>query len=180
MVFTVEPGVYLAGRYGIRIEDDVIGLTSEGCDVITRVGPERVRMVEPMKNKDVADLLEKLSLLSEASGEDRFKAIAYRRAATSVKNLTEDIDGIRQRGELTKIQYVGEGIAKKSTRILRTGKLEFLDRLEKKVPEGTVELMEVSGIGPRTAYKLSKEYGVKSIAQLEGRPRRGQAQRRPR
>ncbi|MDA4114645.1 MAG: DNA polymerase/3'-5' exonuclease PolX [Thaumarchaeota archaeon] len=119
-----------------------------------------------MKNKDVAELLEKLSLLSEASGEDRFKAIAYRRPANSIKNLSEDIDEIRKRGELTQIQYVGEGIAKKIDEYLRTGKLEFLDRLEKKVPEGTVELMEVSGIGPRTAYKLSKEYGVKSIAQL--------------
>ena len=119
-----------------------------------------------MKNKDVSDLLERLSELSEASGEDRFKAIAYRRASTSVKNLTEDIDAIRKRGELTKIQYVGEGIAKKIDEYLRTGRLEFLDNLEKKVPEGAVDLMQVSGIGPRTAYKLSKEYGVKSIAQL--------------
>ena len=39
MVFTVEPGVYIAGRYGIRIEDNVI-VTSEGCDVITRSVPK--------------------------------------------------------------------------------------------------------------------------------------------
>jgi len=45
-----------------------------------------------MRNHDVAELLERLSLLSEASGEDRFKAIAYRRAATSIKNLGEDVD----------------------------------------------------------------------------------------
>jgi len=39
MVFTVEPGVYLAGRYGVRIEDDVI-VTAEGHDVMTRSVPK--------------------------------------------------------------------------------------------------------------------------------------------
>jgi DNA polymerase (family 10) len=42
-----------------------------------------------------------------------------------------------------------------------------MDRLEKKVPEGAVELMQVQGIGPRTAYKLSKDYGVKTVQQLK-------------
>ena len=120
-----------------------------------------------MRNHDVAELLERPSLLSEASGEDRFKAIAYRRAATSIKNLGEDVDEVRKRGELTQIQYIGEGIAKKIDEYLGTGKLEFMERLEKEVPEGTLELMQVPGIGPRTAYKLSKEYGVKSVAQLK-------------
>ncbi len=120
-----------------------------------------------MRNHDVAEMLERLSLLSEASGEDRFKAIAYRRAATSIKNLGEDVDEVRKRGELTQIQYIGEGIAKKIDEYLRTGKLEFVERLEKEVPEGTLELMQVPGIGSRTAYKLSKEYGVKSVAQLK-------------
>ena len=40
MVFTVEPGVYVPGKIGIRIEDNVVS-TVRGCKVLTRMLPKQ-------------------------------------------------------------------------------------------------------------------------------------------
>ena len=43
MAFTVEPGIYLPNRNGVRIEDNVV-ITVEGADVLSDM-PREIRVV---------------------------------------------------------------------------------------------------------------------------------------
>ncbi len=120
-----------------------------------------------MRNQEVAALLDRLGDLVEANGEDRFKVIAYHRAATSIRNIEEDVEKSWKDGKLEEIKYVGSGIARKIDEYLRTGRLRVVEVLDKKVPPGVPLLMKVQGVGPRTAYKLSHEFGITSVDQLK-------------
>jgi len=45
MVFTIEPGIYLPGWGGVRIEDD-IAVEADGCRVLTKANRD-LRVVQP-------------------------------------------------------------------------------------------------------------------------------------
>lgn len=120
-----------------------------------------------LKNNEVAELLDRLGDLVEANGEDRFKVIAYHRAATSIRNMDDDVEALWKEKRLEDIRFVGSGIAKKIDEYLRTGKLQLFERMKEKTPAGVPLLMKVQGIGPRTAYHLSHELGIKSVDELK-------------
>ena len=44
MVFSVEPGIYLPGQLGVRIEDLVL-VTEDGCEVLNHASKE-LRVVD--------------------------------------------------------------------------------------------------------------------------------------
>ena len=121
-----------------------------------------------MRNSEVARLLDSMGEFVEANGEDKFKVIAYHRAATSIRNMDADVEDLWREGKLEDIKYVGSAIAKKIDEYLRTGKLQALEKIRERTPPGVPLLMKVQGIGPRTAYRLSHDLGINSVEELKG------------
>src|SRR3989338_1018922 len=120
-----------------------------------------------MKNTLVAELLRNIARLLEIKGELIFKIRAYEKAALVIKNLEEDVEEIWKKGKLDDIPGVGEGLAKKIDEFLKTGKLQYYEKLKKEVPVDMEELGRVEGLGPKTILKLYEKYKIKNLRELE-------------
>ena len=120
-----------------------------------------------MKNQQVVELLHTIADLLDISGEDFFKTRAYRIAAQNIDTLQEDIERLVAENRVTNIAGVGDAIAKKITEYVQTGSLQYYDELKKKVPETLLELLEVSGLGPKKVAAVYQKLGVTNIDELQ-------------
>jgi DNA polymerase (family X) len=120
-----------------------------------------------MKNTEVARVLQDIADLLELKQESPFKIRAYQKAARSIEHLPVELEQLRSEGKLRELPGVGEALEKKITELLTTGRLKYYEDLLAEYPEGTMTLLQVPGIGPKTALKLSTELGIASIAELE-------------
>ncbi|MEW6045798.1 MAG: DNA polymerase/3'-5' exonuclease PolX [Bacillota bacterium] len=126
-----------------------------------------------MKNLELAQQFERIASLLEIVGESPFKIRAYRRVARTLIELPEPVEEVARQGRLRELPGVGEAISSKIEEWLSTGKMGLLERLQQQVPEGLAELMEIPGIGARTAGLLYERLGVASLAELEAAARAG-------
>ncbi len=119
-----------------------------------------------MDNADVAAILYEIADLLDLQGV-AFKPIAYRKAASSIEQLEEPIHKVVEEGRLLEVKGIGESIAKKVEEIVKTGKLDYLERLRLEVPPELTELVRVPEVGPKTAMLLYKKLGIKNLDQLK-------------
>lgn len=119
------------------------------------------------KNSEIAVIFEHISDMLSVLDENPFKIRAYRNAATNILELSEDIEDVAARDELTEIPGVGKDLAEKITAYIKTGKIKEYEKLKEKVPLELVELLGIQGLGPKTLSLLFKELNVRNLAGLE-------------
>jgi DNA polymerase (family 10) len=111
--------------------------------------------------------MDQIGILLEIKGENPFKLRAYRRAAESIRALTQDVADVREQGELTSLSGIGTGIAEKIEELLDTGQCAHHQELLEEFPPTVFEMLRISGVGPKTVRLLLEREGISSVEQLE-------------
>ena len=123
-----------------------------------------------MNNEAIARRFYRLAALMEVRGDDPFRLRSYRNAAEAIEvwptQLKEIVDAEGEAG-LQTIPGVGKAIAGKVIELLTRGSFDAWDRLTKETPESVLELLEVPGIGPKTAALLHQKFNVSSANELK-------------
>ena len=120
-----------------------------------------------MKNREIAEIFEKMADILDFKGENPFKINAYRKAARVIGDLHDDIEAIYKQGKLKDIPGVGTGIAKKIEEYLTTGKMTKYEEVAKGVPDGLVELLSIQDLGPKTLAAAYDKLGVNNLDDLK-------------
>jgi len=116
-------------------------------------------------NSDAAESFREIADLLDVLGE-KFKPEAYRRVVRSIEAMTEDLRAVAARDQLRSIPGVGDAIEEKIQEFLRTGRIDYLERLRREVPPGLREILRLPGLGPKTARRFWTELGVQGPAEL--------------
>ncbi len=124
-----------------------------------------------MDNAEIAQVFSDIAEMLDVKGEEWYRVRAYRRAAEEIAHYPEEMVTLRDEGRLEEIPGVGKAIAGKVDELLRTGRLEFYERLKEEIPDGVLSLLGIPGVGPRTVNLLYKELGLVSIPDVEAAAR---------
>lgn len=123
-----------------------------------------------MTNEEIARRFHRLSALMEIRGDDPFRLRSYRNAAeaievwqTPLKEIAdkEGVDGLQT------IPGVGKAIAGKVMDLLKRGTFDAWDRLTAETPETVLDLLDIPGIGPKTAALLHERFKVSSLPEMK-------------
>lgn len=122
-----------------------------------------------MTNVEVAELLRDVAAAYQLKDEKRnkFKIVAYQRAADGVEHLSSEIKDIWDEGKLADIPGVGPSLASHLDELFARGKSEHFNELFEGLPMSIFKLMEIPGIGVKTAYKLVKAFDISDNTPFE-------------
>src|SRR5437867_3557579 len=122
-----------------------------------------------MDNEEIARRFNRMASLMEVRGEDTFRIRSYRMAAEAIETWPTPMREIAARegqAGLLEIPGVGKALAGKIAELLERGTFDAWERLTTETPETVLDLLELPGIGPKTAATLSQKFKISSREDL--------------
>lgn len=106
----------------------------------------------------------------ELRGDDPFRLRSYRNAAEAIEVWPTPLQEIAAKDGIAGLQTipgVGKAIAGKIVELLDRGTFDAWERLIAETPETLLDLLELPGIGPKTAMTLYQKFKVSSLDELK-------------
>ena len=119
------------------------------------------------RNDELADQLELLADLSELEGEDSFRVLAYRRAATRIRETGGPVAQLALDGKAKNLTGIGKTIEQKIVEAIELGEMKALTKRKAVIPAEVVKFMRLPGLGPKTARRIWQELGVTTLDELK-------------
>ena len=88
------------------------------------------------RNADVADQFDLLADLLEIEGADSFRVVAYRRAATVMRETPAGIAQMALDGKAKSLTGIGKTIEEKIVQIVEEGEIQALRERKERIPAG--------------------------------------------
>ena len=122
-----------------------------------------------MTNQQIADVFEQLADSLEFQSANAFRVRAYRNAARTIRHLTESVASILEDDDrqLTDIEGIGKDLAGKCQTLVETGSLPMLEELQEQIPESTLKMLRIPGLGPKRAAVIHQQLGISSLDELK-------------
>lgn len=122
---------------------------------------------------DVARALRDVAAMLEITGDNPFRIRAFENASAAIEDLSDDLATLVESGELLEVRGIGKSIFADVKSMLETGTFDEYEKLRAKVPAGVLEMLRVTGMGPKKVKAVYDKLGVKSVDELEQAGRDG-------
>ena len=115
-------------------------------------------MLSKFSNEEIARLLRQVAAAYSVKGFNYFRIIAYDKAAETVEKSNIDIKDLWDENRLADLPGIGKSITEYLSQLFKTGHVRHFEEVFKGLPKGMFPLLDVSGFGPKKAYKISKQF----------------------
>lgn len=131
-----------------------------------------------MTNREISTVFQAIGSLLQIRGDDAFRARIYERAADIIEDFPDELvskdsqqstPGYNKEAveKLRATPGIGKAIEDKTVEMLETGRCKFYDELTAEMGTEILELLNLRGVGVKTAGRFYRELGIRNLEDLQ-------------